>query len=75
MGDTFRGDPILEVDRIEGNQSVTEECPGCGETHRHGVPGNVEYYKMAHRMSHCGSGDVSSYWLVFTPGTKNLSLD
>lgn len=59
FGRTHDGQPVLEIVDVDEAVMVTEECPVCGEQHRHGrepllLGGKVEF---SHRVAHCPTPD------------------
>jgi hypothetical protein len=62
--------PIVKVDAVEQGHAIVENCPGCGENHRHGLAGEGEMMALEHRVAHCGGNGYTGYYLIITSDTE-----
>ena len=48
---------IITIDEITDTHLIIDECPFCGDTHRHGNAADLDYLELTHRVSHCTDAD------------------
>jgi len=78
----IKDQPIVEVSRVEDEQSVIESCPICGESHYHGFKSlpaitatmSAPSHRIAHCSSECLDNAFDGYYLIYTEDTNGVEI-
>jgi hypothetical protein len=64
--------PVVEISTADETHYIVDECPICGETHRHGSVPELEVGETTTRGTHCRTENApGEYELKFTEGTSD----
>jgi len=68
---TFKDCPVIRVSEVTNYQYLIEDCPLCGETHRHGK-GGLQYEQLSSKSAHCNRSDVGTYYIFCDTETEGI---